>query len=218
MEETLCNVSDRAGVPTTTVRLGQVCGDKLGHWNEKEWFPALVKSSLFTRCLPGEMSEVGIHICFLRYYSEYVSNNLQIAFILSYPAGRAFVEMRKSSSPVLHLVHPRPIEPKAIMEPIATELGVALVPYSEWLSKLEESSEQESADEVDAMQRNPALQLLDFFRAQRGRGRSGLTPRLSTTEAEKAFKELIRMRELGSKDAKRWIAAWRASGFLPAAM
>ena len=67
VEETLRNVSDRAGVPTTIVRLGQVCGDKLGHWNEKEWFPALVKSSLFTCCLPGEMSEVGIHICFLRY-------------------------------------------------------------------------------------------------------------------------------------------------------
>ena len=52
MEETLRNVSERAGVPITTVRLGQVCGDKLGHWNEKEWFPALVKSALFQHCLP----------------------------------------------------------------------------------------------------------------------------------------------------------------------
>ena len=143
---------------------------------------------------------------------------MQIAFILSYPAAQAFVEMRKSSSPVLHLVHPRPVESKAIMEPIASELVVTLVPYSEWLSRLEESSAKEFADEVDAMQANPALQLLDLFRAQRGRGRSGLPPRLSTTEAEKAFKELMHMRALGSEDAKRWIAAWRASGFLPAAI
>ena len=52
VEEILCNVSVREGVPTTTVRLGQVCGDKLGHWNEKEWFPVLIKSALSTHCLP----------------------------------------------------------------------------------------------------------------------------------------------------------------------
>lgn len=35
-----------------TVRLGQICGDRLGHWNEREWFPSMVKSALFQRCLP----------------------------------------------------------------------------------------------------------------------------------------------------------------------
>ena len=75
-----------------------------------------------------------------------------------------------------------------------------------------------AASQIPLSEVPTALQLLDLFRAQRGRGRSGLPPRLSTTEAEKAFKELMHMRELGSEDAKRWIAAWRASGFLPAAM
>ena len=51
-EKILSNVAERAGVPSVIVRLGQVCGDRLGHWNEKEWFPSLVKSALFTRCLP----------------------------------------------------------------------------------------------------------------------------------------------------------------------
>ena len=37
---------------TVVMRLGQVCGDRLGHWNEKEWFPALVKSAQLLRCLP----------------------------------------------------------------------------------------------------------------------------------------------------------------------
>ena len=51
-EKILSNIVEQAGVPSVVVRLGQVCGDRLGHWNEKEWFPALVKSALFTRCLP----------------------------------------------------------------------------------------------------------------------------------------------------------------------
>ena len=65
VEEILHRFSVQTGLPTTVVRLGQVCGDKLGHWNEKEWFPALVKSSLFTRCLPGDMGEVSVKILLL---------------------------------------------------------------------------------------------------------------------------------------------------------
>ena len=65
VEEILHRFSVQTGLPTTVVRLGQVCGDKLGHWNEKEWFPALVKSSLLTRCLPGDMGEVSVKILLL---------------------------------------------------------------------------------------------------------------------------------------------------------
>lgn len=35
-----------------TVRLGQICGNRVGYWNEREWFPSLVKSALYQRCLP----------------------------------------------------------------------------------------------------------------------------------------------------------------------
>ena len=59
-EEILHQVADRANLSTMAVRLGQVCCDRLGHWNEKEWFPAVVKSAVFTRCLPGDMNEVRV--------------------------------------------------------------------------------------------------------------------------------------------------------------
>ena len=51
-ERVMALASDGAGVPTVAVRLGQVCGDRVGHWNEREWFPSLVKSALFQKCLP----------------------------------------------------------------------------------------------------------------------------------------------------------------------
>ena len=51
-ERILQNVTMRAGISTVIVRLGQVSGDKNSQWNEREWFPALVKSALSVRCLP----------------------------------------------------------------------------------------------------------------------------------------------------------------------
>ena len=64
-ERILLSVAERHAVPLTIVRLGQVCGDRLGHWNEKEWFPALVKSALSTHCLPDlQVSESSLTCVF----------------------------------------------------------------------------------------------------------------------------------------------------------
>ena len=51
-EKVFLTVAERAGVLAIVVRLGQISGAKTGHWNEREWFPALVKSAEFTGCLP----------------------------------------------------------------------------------------------------------------------------------------------------------------------
>ena len=59
-ERLLEDVARRAGVRTVVVRLGQVAGDRLGYWNEKEWFPSLVKTALHQRCLP-ELEGVRLH-------------------------------------------------------------------------------------------------------------------------------------------------------------
>ena len=51
-EHVLQTVSETTDVRTVVVRLGQVTGNKLGYWNEKEWFPSLVKTALHQHCLP----------------------------------------------------------------------------------------------------------------------------------------------------------------------
>ncbi|KAI0746343.1 acetyl-CoA synthetase-like protein [Daedaleopsis nitida] len=200
-EKLLYNASKNAGVPTTAVRLGQVCGDRLGHWNEKEWFPSLVKSALFARCLPDM--------------------NGTASFIPSYPAARAFIEMRRASATVLHLVHPHAATWHELIAPIAQDLRVPLVPYAEWLEALERSaSEEGSADEMEAMRANPALRLLDFFRAQSSvNGKEAMGPggvQLSTEKAVRASETLANLPKLGPEDSRRWLAAWRASGFMQA--
>ena len=52
-EHALENVARTAGLRTIIVRLGQVAGDEsAGYWSEREWFPALVKTAIYHRCLP----------------------------------------------------------------------------------------------------------------------------------------------------------------------
>ena len=52
VERVLQHATQRAGLHTVVVRLGQVAGDRMGYWNEREWFPSLVKTALFQKCLP----------------------------------------------------------------------------------------------------------------------------------------------------------------------
>ena len=51
-EHILQTVTEKTGVRTVVMRLGQVTSNKLGYWNEKEWFPSLVKTALHQHCLP----------------------------------------------------------------------------------------------------------------------------------------------------------------------
>ena len=48
------NVTQQHGLHTVVMGLGQVAGDRAGYWSEREWFPCLVKSALFQKCLPKD--------------------------------------------------------------------------------------------------------------------------------------------------------------------
>lgn len=51
-EQILEIATKETGLSTTIVRLGQISGNPNGYWNEKEWFPTIVKSALYVQCLP----------------------------------------------------------------------------------------------------------------------------------------------------------------------
>ena len=136
----------------------------------------------------------------------------------AYEAAKAFAEMRYSPEPILHLVHPRPVYWRTLLEPIAQELGVPLVPYAEWLAKLEGSVEHGSAEEVEAMKANPALRLLPFYKAQAetmtaDREAMGLVF-ISTEKAVRVSESLAKLPQLDAERARMWLAAWKRSGFI----
>lgn len=56
--ERLCYAaSDKVGIPTTVLRVGQIAGPttRRGRWNSREWIPALVQSSISLGQIPSTM-------------------------------------------------------------------------------------------------------------------------------------------------------------------
>ena len=131
--------------------------------------------------------------------------------------------MRNSSEPVLHLCNPNPLPWRAYLEPIANELNVPLVAYSVWLARLEATLTSDNAstdhgEDVERVQQNPALHLMDMWRnADLGEDMEppGIV-RLDTTKAKEVAPSLGEVRLNPTDLAKRWVRAWRESGFLPA--
>ncbi|KAI0795720.1 acetyl-CoA synthetase-like protein [Abortiporus biennis] len=195
-ERILAIASERTGLKTTTVRIGQLSGDKNGHWNEKEWFPSIVKSGVFTQCLPD------------------VPGGL-VTWIPLYEAGKVLIEMRHSDEPILHLVNGHPVPWHTIMETLAGQMGVPLVPYEKWLKKLKYTLSDTSLTEVEHMDRNPALKLLDLYENATFDADEPLgIVRLDITKAKKAVPALEDVR-LDLAYIQKLVPAWRASGFLP---
>ncbi|CAL1709820.1 unnamed protein product [Somion occarium] len=198
-EQILAAATYVTGLPSVVVRLGQLSGNPNGHWNEKEWFPAIVKSAVSVECLPD------------------VPGVAPVSWLPTYDAATALIEMRNSEEPILHLVNPKPLPWRMFLEPIAKELGVPLVPWKLWLSRLENSLTDNSFSEMEHMQHNPALRLLDMWRhADLG---EDIEPpgivRLDTSKARKVAPSLERVPMEPEELARKWVAAWRETGFLP---
>ncbi|KAI0784440.1 male sterility protein-domain-containing protein, partial [Abortiporus biennis] len=196
-ERILAIASERTGLKTTSVRIGQLSGDKTGYWNEREWFPSLVKSGIFTHCLPAE--------------------RFQVTWLPMYDAARILVQMRQSDEPILHLVNAHPVPWNTIVGAIAAEIKVPLVPFEEWIQKLKNTVTESNVSEVELMDRNPALKLVGFYSSasfddERNEPLGIL--RLDITKAKKVVPALNDV-YLGLSETKKWISAWRASGYLP---
>ena len=51
-ESILSIASKETGLPTVSVRVGQMTGSVSGAWNAQEWMPSLLKSSVYLGCIP----------------------------------------------------------------------------------------------------------------------------------------------------------------------
>ncbi|KAF8154617.1 hypothetical protein B0H34DRAFT_783775 [Crassisporium funariophilum] len=184
------------------VRVGHLCGGHSGNWDTQEWVPILVRSAQVLNCLPsfdGEVSWIPVHI-----------------------AASAVVEMRKSKDLFLNLAHPRPAAARDIFSALSCALAVPLVTFSEWLSRLDASRQEDSNNAVAAAIENPALVLFDFFRSmQRPVQMAGLDkeafgfPSPASDKALAAAPLSLRTApQLSELDVASWIRYWRQMGFL----
>ncbi|KAJ3793868.1 hypothetical protein GGU11DRAFT_690910 [Lentinula aff. detonsa] len=202
-EHIVLNAGQHTKMHTAVVRMGQLTGGISGAWSSSQWFPALVKSGLITKCLPD--------------------GDQGVSWLDSSTAARIVVELYSKAEGVLHVVHPNPTSWKHIIKPVATRLKVPLVPYRQWLSKLKEVHNQEMTNEKEGKSREqPALTLVDFFTSGIQEPRClmqsmGLDPLVSISQSRLLSATLTgdQLWPLNEIDANQWWQYWMLIGFLP---
>lgn len=124
--------------------------------------------------------------------------------------------MRSADQQVVHLSHPRPVPWSKISEFLSKTFNVPLIPYQDWLTRLEESAG--NSGNITGDDSNPALRLLQYFRGlEVGNNPSkealGL-PKLSVVEGTRASASLRAAEPLTTMNVASWINSWERAGFL----
>ncbi|EJC99762.1 uncharacterized protein FOMMEDRAFT_148605 [Fomitiporia mediterranea MF3/22] len=195
-EQVLNEAAKQTNLRTNIIRPGQITGGVSGSWNEREWFPSLIRSSVTLGKLPAVDGSV--------------------SWITADSGASAIVDMLESDERVFHLVHPRPVKWNAVIQWFSKALNIPIVSYSEWLAALEKSdvsAHPGTAAELEAaLEKNPALRLLDLFRAAKNNTGDDHEPlgvqKLASEKAERISESLRNAEQINEKNITAWISYW----------
>ena len=140
-------------------------------------------------------------------------------------AAQTLRDMLDSNELILHLVHSHPVQWSSLFEPASQMLGLRLVPYAEWLEKLEASASElsSSKDAAENAEENPALRIIDFFKAsapasdeksasngaEESASEAMGLKRLSLEKALQVSSTLKTCAPLSVKDMSKWMKCWK---------
>ncbi|KAJ7656557.1 hypothetical protein B0H17DRAFT_1265163 [Mycena rosella] len=182
---------------TNVIRVGLLAGSENGSWDTSHWLPALVQSGAHIGCLPD--------------------GDDVISWIPINDAAASIVDMQCAMNETLHLIHPRPTTWRAVVQPLASILGVPLVPYAEWFARLK-STAQFTSQSARGTRITAALKLLDFYRLGLKPGVNtecmGLLPKVASEKGLRASKTLRSLSPLIPADTAKWVEYWQRVGFL----
>ncbi|CAK5268755.1 unnamed protein product [Mycena citricolor] len=179
-----------SGLEATSFRIGQVCGSaRTGAWSVSDWVPALAKSSIALGAFPS-MADT------------------QNAWITPEAVASAVVQVALAESKppfAMNLVSPRPVAWDEIMGCMAEVADRSLIPFAEWVVRLEKRAAVASAEDL---QNIPAIKLFSFFK-------SAQTSVLFSTSKAQAFSATIRsLPKLSAEDVRKWMSYWRERKFI----
>ncbi|KAF9228211.1 acetyl-CoA synthetase-like protein [Gyrodon lividus] len=207
-----------SGLPTSSFRIGQISGGvPRGAWSTTDWVPIIVKSSVTLGALP-EARGVSETVNVTSWLPPHAVSDaiLDVAFA-------------KDEPPIaVNLVHPRPVKWVSLMKPISSVLyqksltsePLPLVPFGEWVTRLEKCAANMSEDNI---RRLPAIKLLNFMRflAQEDTAirqwdradaeAAGFTD-FAMDVAQRVSKTMRELEPLSPSDAARWVDYWESIG------
>ncbi|KAF8908295.1 acetyl-CoA synthetase-like protein [Mucidula mucida] len=165
------------------LRIGQLAGGRTGAWHTREWFPTLVQSSKELGCLP--------------------TSNKEISWIAVSDGATIIADNLDIPAATYHIVHPRPVPWSSLSKTISEELGVKLVPYTEWLDLMLGSREETVASRKLLTFFEENAQVLDYD----NRDAFGM-PHIVLSSSLKVRD----IHPLNEDDVRRWMAYWRRVG------
>ncbi|KAF8989919.1 hypothetical protein BDQ17DRAFT_1393209 [Cyathus striatus] len=208
-ERIIANAVETAGLDASIIRVGHLCGNQQGSWNCVEWVPALVRSGKVLGCLPCPNGLIVFQ---------------DISWLPIHIAAAAVVEMRHSNTLYMNVSHPKPISSSEIFPLFAEALKVPIVSYPDWLKQLEASRREisESETALQATKDNPALNLLEFFRAMyrpaprdsKDREAFGFPSASISRALAAAPNTLGNAPQLTRIDVISWLKYWGETGYL----
>jgi len=211
-EQVLARASKEVGLNVSIWRIGQLAGSKInGAWNTTDWVPILIKSSRAIGALPHTLGDV----------SWVPIDSAANSILDSVQAGQAISDYGVR---YVHLVHPKSTKWNEIFRAVSSSLSLPLIPYSEWVARLQDASLKAGGD-ASVADHIPAIKLIDFFRtafpstpsgsvSEGYRPKEALGADLATEKTIGVSGTLRDLEQLNEKDVRRWLQYWESHSFL----
>ncbi|CAG8970858.1 hypothetical protein HYALB_00000836 [Hymenoscyphus albidus] len=198
-ERVLEEFARRTGLGVTILRLGQVAGgvptdDNPGSpasWNEREWFPSLMKTSAQLALIPSDLGPV-----------DWIPVNLMTKSITELISHDVF--SKKPNSPqVYNLLNPNPVEWPRLLPAIQAYLSsqCEIVPLADWIESLRKREMENQAAE-----KYPALKIMGYLQETMSISGQGSTVDMDLTR--KASVTLDQMRPVSEDWMRLWLSSW----------
>ncbi|KAI9647265.1 hypothetical protein NHQ30_003648 [Ciborinia camelliae] len=199
-EALLVEAQKVGGVRTQVLRVGQVAGParkETGRWNVQEWFPTIVSTSQYMKCVPKSLAAMDR----IDWVPVDVLSNVILDLADCTNPSKTSTEY--SSTPFFHLVNPTSITWSDLYPVVVKNIGpeCEIVEWSEWVARLRASAERGEIKE------NRGIKLLEFYE-----GTSKAFP-LATLETTKTVQKSETLGNLGpvTQDwMKLWMRQWSA--------
>lgn len=203
-EMLLDHASQNYHVPSTICRVGQITGPvqlQKGRWNDAEWFPSLIKTSICLGKLPASLGSMG--------RMDWIPVDILAKAVVEVLLGGGVKTGRDSpmapderKAQFVHLLNPHEADWQDILPHVQSSLGkeMEIVAYEEWLSDLQVSAEQNHTEA------NPAVKLIDFFEENR----YALKPKFSTINAQEMSETLSSLGPVNGRWMELWMKQWQA--------
>ena len=208
-ERLLANAASQMKTPITILRIGQIAGyaedeptEPHQHspnppvWNDKEWFPSIIKSSSQMECIPMDLDR--INWLPVNKVSQIIEEII-VHDMTKENEGASAAALR-----VYNLANPQPVDWKELLPCIQQTLceRPKLVPFREWIFELKGRDTG-----PEAVRLLPALKILDYLEQHHGGAReaAGL---VRTEQARGASPTLSRIEPVNEAWMRQWLRGW----------